>query len=277
MTNSSTDGLEEQIELLITDAFEIYGYDFSGYSRASFKRRILRLYALDKMVSFAEFRYKIRSEAGYFNRFLEQVTINVTEMFRDPDFYKCMREEILPNLGTYPFIRIWVAGCSTGEEAYSIAILLKEFNFLRKSLIYATDINSFVLEKGAKAMFPINKMKQYSENYIESGGREEFSDYYSANYSLVKLNEELREKIVFSTHNLVSDTSFNEFQLIICRNVLIYFDRDLQSKVFKLFDESLDTFGYLALGTKESFFEESLNRKYKKVDTQKIWRKINNG
>ena len=223
MTNSSTDKLDEQIDILMADAFEQYGYDFSGYSRASFKRRILRLYALDKMVSFAEFRYKIRSEAGYFNRFLEQVTINVTEMFRDPDFYKCLREEILPNLGTYPFIRIWVAGCSTGEEAYSIAILLKELNLLRKTLIYATDINSFVLEKGAKAMFPMNKMIQYSENYIQSGGREDFSNYYAANYSLAKLNGELREKIVFSTHNLVSDSSFNEFQLILCRNVLIYF------------------------------------------------------
>ena len=200
----------------------------------------------------------------------------MTEMFRDPDFYKCMRDEILPNLGTYPFIRIWVAGCSTGEEAYSMAILLKELNLLRKSLIYATDINSFVLEKGAKAMFPMNKMKQYSENYIESGGREDFSEYYIANYTLAKLNGELREKIVFSTHNLVSDKSFNEFQLILCRNVLIYFDRELQSKVFTLFDESLDTFGYLALGTKETLIEKSSNKKYKKLENEKIWRKISN-
>ena len=276
MTYSSIEKLDEQIDMLMADTFEVYGYDFSGYSRASFKRRILRLYGLDKMVSFAEFRYKIRSEASYFNRFLEQVTINVTDMFRDPGFYKSMREDILPNLGTFPFIRIWVAGCSTGEEAYSIAILLKELNLLRKSLIYATDINSFVLEKGAKAIFPMNKMKQYSENYIESGGREDFSNYYAANYSLAKLNGELRDKIVFSTHNLVSDTSFNEFQLILCRNVLIYFNRELQSKVFKLFDESLDTFGYLALGTKETLFEKSLNKKYKKVEDQKIWRKISN-
>lgn len=276
MIYSSIEKIDEQIDTIMADAFEIYGYDFTGYSRASFKRRVLRLYALDKMVSFAEFRYMIRSDAGYFNRFLEQVTINVTEMFRDPEFYKCLRKEILPNLGTFPFIRIWVAGCSTGEEAYSVAILLKELKLLRKSLIYATDINSFVLEKGAKAMIPLNKMKQYSENYIESGGREDFSTYYSANYSLVKLNDDLRQKIVFSTHNLVSDTSFNEFQLILCRNVLIYFDRELQSKVFSLFDGSLDTFGYLALGTKESMFEKRLNEKYKKVGTQKIWRKISN-
>ncbi len=276
MIFSSVEEIEEQINTIMADAFELYGYDFTGYSRASFKRRILRLYALDKMVSFAEFRYLIRSDAGYFNRFLEQVTINVTEMFRDPGFYKCLRDEILPNLGTFPFIRIWIAGCSTGEEAYSVAILLDELNLLGKSLIYATDINSFVLERGAKAMIPLNKMKQYSENYIESGGREDFSRYYTANYSLAKLNDQLREKIVFSTHNLVSDTSFNEFQLILCRNVLIYFDRDLQSKVFTLFDESLDTFGYLALGTKESMFEKTLNEKFKKVGAQKIWRKISN-
>ena len=276
MFYSSTEEIDEQIDTIMADAFELYGYDFTGYSRASFKRRILRLYALDRMVSFAEFRYLIRSDPGYFKRFMEQVTINVTEMFRDPEFYKCLRQEILPNLGTFPFIRIWVAGCSTGEEAYSVAILLKELKLLRKSLLYATDINSLVLEKGAKAMIPMNKMKQYSENYIESGGREDFSTYYTANYSLAKLNDELREKIVFSTHNLVSDTSFNEFQLILCRNVLIYFDRELQSKVFTLFDQSLDTFGYLALGTKESMFEKSLNEKYKKVGTQKIWRKISN-
>lgn len=274
MIYSSPEKIDDQIDMIMADALELYGYDFTGYSRASFKRRVLRLYALDKLVSFAEFRYMIRSDAGYFNRFLEQVTINVTEMFRDSTFYKCLREEVLPNLGTHPFIRIWVAGCSTGEEAYSVAIVLKELNLLRKSLIYATDITSFVLEKGAKALFPMNKMKQYSENYIESGGREDFSTYYTANYSLAKFNEELREKIVFSTHNLVSDSSFNEFQLILCRNVLIYFDRELQSKVLTLFDESLDNLGYLALGSKESIFETSFLLKFKKVGNVKIWRKI---
>ena len=274
MIYSSPEEIEEQIDVIIADALEQYGYDFAGYSRASFKRRVLRLYALDKIVSFAEFRYMIRSDAGYFNRFLEQVTINVTEMFRDPEFYKCLREEVLPNLGTYPFIRIWVAGCSTGEEAYSLAIVLKELKLLRKSLIYATDINSFVLEKGSKALFPMNKMKLYSENYIESGGREDFSTYYTANYTLAKFNEKLREKIVFSTHNLVSDASFNEFQLILCRNVMIYFDRELQYKVFTLFDDSLDTFGYLALGTKETISEKPFLKKFKRVGNSKIWRKI---
>ena len=269
-----TDKSYEQIELILSDALEHYGYDFTGYSRASLKRRILRLYTLDRLVSFAEFRYQLRSEPAYFNRFVEQVTVNVTEMFRDPEFYKALRIDVLPKLGTYPFIRIWLAGCSTGEEAYSISIILKELNLLQKSLIYATDINSAVLEKATRAIFPLSKMKQYSENYIAAGGIENFSDYYSANYSLAKLDDELKSKIIFSTHNLASDNSFNEFQLILCRNVLIYFDRKLQIKVFELFDNSLENLGYIALGNKETLDFSAIANKYKRLDSKKIWRKV---
>lgn len=269
-----TENNDELIEILLTDVLEIYGYDFTGYSRASVKRRILRLYELDNFVSFAEFRYKIRTDAGYFKRFLEQITINVTEMFRDPEFYKVLRTEILPKLGTYPFIRIWIAGCSTGEEAYSIAIFLKELNLLHKSLIYATDINSAVLENAAQSMIPLSKIKLYTENYIAAGGSEQFSDYYTANYSLGKLNDDLKTKIIFSTHNLVSDNSFNEFQLILCRNVIIYFDRELQTKVFELFDNSLEKFGYLALGTKETLDFSAVSKNFERLNTGKIWRKI---
>jgi chemotaxis protein methyltransferase CheR len=265
---------DEQVELLLNDALELYGYDFTGYSRASIKRRVLRLFSLDNFVSFAEFRYKLRSDVSYFNRFVEQITINVTEMFRDPDFYLKLREEVLPRLGTYPFIRIWIAGCSTGEEAYSISIILKELNLLRKSLIYATDINATVLAKASQAIFPISKMKQYSENYMAAGGSEHFSDYYSANYSLAKLDDELKSKIIFSTHNLVMDNSFNEFQLILCRNVLIYFDRELQMKVFDLFNNSLQLLGYIGLGSKETLDFSNISKKYKRLEGNKIWRKI---
>lgn len=265
---------DEHLETLLGDILEVYGYDFTGYSRASLKRRIVRLYQLDHFVSFAEFRYKIRTEPGYFKRFLEEVTINVTEMFRDPSFYKTLRTEILPKLGTYPFIRIWVAGCSTGEEAYSIAIFLKELNLLHKSLIYATDINSAVLENAAQAMIPLSKIKLYTENYIAAGGSEQFSDYYAANYSLGKLKDELKSKIIFSTHNLVTDNSFNEFQLILCRNVIIYFDRHLQNTVFELFDNSLEKRGYLALGTKETLDFSSISKNYERLKGEKIWRKI---
>lgn len=265
---------DEHLETLLGDILEVYGYDFTGYSRASLKRRIVRLYQLDHFVSFAEYRYKIRTEPGYFKRFLEEVTINVTEMFRDPSFYKTLRTEILPKLGTYPFIRIWVAGCSTGEEAYSIAIFLKELNLLHKSLIYATDINSAVLENAAQAMIPLSKIKLYTENYIAAGGSEQFSDYYAANYSLGKLKDELKSKIIFSTHNLVTDNSFNEFQLILCRNVIIYFDRPLQNTVFELFDNSLEKRGYLALGTKETLDFSSISKNYERLKGEKIWRKI---
>ena len=265
---------DEQVEILINDVLEQYGYDFTGYSRASLKRRLLRLYALDKQVSFAEFRYAINNDSIYFRRFVEQITVNVTEMFRDPGFYKALRYKVLPNLATYPFIRIWLAGCSTGEEAFSVAIILKELNLLQKSLIYATDINPTVLEKAAQGMFPLSQMKQYSENYIASGGTEDFSSYYSASYSLAKFDADLKEKMIYSTHNLVSDHSFNEFQLILCRNVLIYFDRDLQFKVLQLFDNSLEKLGYLALGTKETTDFSPISKRYKRLETEKIWRKI---
>jgi chemotaxis protein methyltransferase CheR len=271
---NSTEHNDEYVEILLADVLEVYGYDFTGYSRASVKRRIVRLYALDGFVSFAEYRYKIKTEPAYFKRFLEQVTINVTEMFRDPEFYKTLRNDILPRLGTYPFIRIWVAGCSTGEEAYSIAIFLKELNLLHKSLIYATDINSAVLENAAQSIIPISKIQLYTENYIAAGGSEQFSDYYTANYSLGKLNDELKTKIIFSTHNLVSDYSFNEFQLILCRNVIIYFDRPLQTKVFELFDNSLEKFGYLALGTKETLDFSKVSNNFERLEHGKIWRKI---
>ena len=270
----STEYSDELIEILLSDVLEVYGYDFTGYSRASLKRRILRLYEMDKFVSFAEYRYKIRTEPGYFKRFLEEITINVTEMFRDPAFYKTLRTEILPRLGTYPFIRIWVAGCSTGEEAYSVAIFLKELNLLHKSLIYATDINSEVLATAGQAMIPLNKIKLYTENYIAAGGSEHFIDYYTANYSLGKLKDELKSKIIFSTHNLVTDNSFNEFQLILCRNVLIYFDRPLQNKVFELFNNSLEKFGYLALGTKETLEFSVVAKNFERLKGEKIWRKI---
>jgi chemotaxis protein methyltransferase CheR len=264
---------DEQVETLISDVLEQYGYDFTGYSRASLKRRLIRLYSLDKHPSFAEFRYKVGSDSIYFRRFVEQITVNVTEMFRDPGFYKALREKVLPQLGTYPFIRIWLAGCSTGEEAFSMAIVLKELNLLHKTLIYATDINPTVLEKAAQGMFSLSQMKQYSENYIASGGINDFSSYYSANYSLAKFNADLKEKIIFSTHNLVSDHSFNEFQLILCRNVLIYFDRELQFKVLQLFDNSLENLGYLALGTKETTDFSPISKRYKRLETEKIWRK----
>lgn len=265
---------DEQIDLLLNDLLELYGYDFTYYSRASLSRRINRLYVLDKFSNFDAFRGRIVSEPSYIGRFVEEITVNVTEMFRDSTFFKELSQDIIPTLGTNPFIRIWLAGCSTGEEAFSIAIVLHEAGLLHKSLIYATDINPGVLEKARLGIFPISHMKQYSENYISAGGVQDFSSYYTANYEGVKFNEELSSRMIFSTHNLVSDGSFNEFHLIICRNVLIYFDKELQEKVFRLFDASMANLSYLALGSKETLKFSDIYPRFKQVGKEKIWRKV---
>ncbi|GAB4024362.1 CheR family methyltransferase [Spirosoma koreense] len=265
---------EKEVDLLLNDLLDIHGYDFTHYARASLKRRINRLLFLDKFPSFAELRYRVRSDPDYLKRFVEELTVNVTEMFRDPLFYKTLRTEVLDTLAAKPFIRIWHAGCSTGEEVFSMAILLREANLLHKSLLYATDLNSEVLEAARKGIFAMAPMKQYSENYILSGGKADFSSYYTAQYNFVKFNDELAQRMVFSTHNLVSDRSFNEFDLILCRNVLIYFDKALQERVLTLFDESLGQLSYLALGAKETLKFSSIQSKFRQVANEKIWRKI---
>lgn len=265
---------EEELELLLNDLMEVHGYDFMEYSRASITRRVNRLMLLDHYPSFAEFRYRLKTDANYVKRFVEEITVNVTEMFRDPSFYSMIREKVLPEIAAKPFIRIWHAGCSTGEEVYSMAIMLQEANLLHKSLLYATDLNPGVLEKAKSGIFPLSQMKQYSENYIASGGTNDFSSYYTAKYDRVIFDETLRKKMIFSTHNLVCDSSFNEFQLILCRNVLIYFDKDLQNRVLSLFDVSLEQLGYLALGSKETLKFSDVYSKYKQTGKEKIWKKI---
>lgn len=265
---------DQQLEVLINEVHEYYGYDFSSYSRASFKRRVDRLLQMDGITNFSDFLSNLRLDPQYFKRMVEEITVNVTEMFRDPLFYKFLRTEILPVLATKPFIRIWHAGCSTGEEVFSIAILLQEAGLLHKSLLYATDISPAVLDIARKGLFPLRMIKLYSENYMASGGKEDFSKYYTANYGSAKFEETLLQKMVFSQHNLVSDRSFNEFDLVLCRNVMIYFDKDLQEHALELFDESLSKLGYLALGTKETIKFSSIQKKYKQLEKEKIWKKI---
>ena len=264
----------DELESLLSEIVDRYGYDFTQYSRASLQRRVLSFFLKGKFSSFINFRNTIINDPLYLIQFVEEITVNVTEMFRDPTFYKTLREKVLPILATYPLIRVWHAGCSTGEEVYSMAIMLKEAGILHKSLLYATDINQYVIEKARAGMFNINTMRQYSENYIKSGGQEDFSKYYRANYKLAKFDESLTKRMVFSSHNLASDSSFNEFQLILCRNVLIYFEKDLQSRVLDLFDKSMDTLGFLALGSKESLKFSGIASLYTAVDAkERIWRR----
>lgn len=266
---------DEELEWLLNDVQEQFGYDFTRYSPASIKRRINRLFFLDKFDSLHSFRERIRNDPGYINRFIGEITVGVTEMFRDPFFYRLLRQKVIPVLATYPFIRVWHAGCSTGEEVYSMAILLQEAGLLHKSLLYATDINPASLEKAKKGIYPISQLRLFSENYIRSGGNADFSSYYTARYDLAKFSDTLKKRMIVAAHNLVSDGSFNEFQLIICRNVLIYFSHPLQEKVLRLIDGSLERLGFLTLGPREHLRFAALAGRYELLGSnEKIWRKM---
>ncbi len=266
---------EDELEVLIDELSTRYGYDFTNYARASLKRRVNRLIIMDRFPSFAELLYRVKTDAGYLTYLVQELTVNVTEMFRDPQLFSIIREKVIPVLATHPIIRVWHAGCATGEEVYSMAILLEEANLLHKSLLYATDLNPAVIENIRQGIFPLSQMKAYSENYIASGGKKDFSGYYIARYDWVKFDERFSAKMIAATHNLVSDRSFNEFQLVFCRNVLIYFDKTLQDKVLTLFDESIEKLGYLVLGSKENIRFSPVAAKYAQLQNkEKIWRKM---
>jgi chemotaxis protein methyltransferase CheR len=229
-----------------------YGYDYTGYSPSSIKRSIIFFMDTRQIPSILILKKLLLENETLFGEFVRSVSITVTEMFRDPLYYKTLREKIIRRLATYPMIRVWVAGCATGEEAYSIAIMLKEEGLLERSVIYATDINQYSLAIGMQGAYPLKNMQLYTTNYLKAGGLSGFSEYYTAKYDSVLFNNALKQKIVFSSHNLVTDRSFNEFQLVTCRNVLIYFNNELQNKVIDLLYESLCPFGFLSLGNREN-------------------------
>ena len=259
------DGADELKQFLESIRF-VYGYDFTEYSEASVKRRVQAYMDANKVASIKELGKQLLKDEPAFERFIQDITVNVTEMFRDPLFYKSLRKNVIGRLATYPFIKIWIAGCSTGEEVYSMAILLREEGLLERSVIYATDINQAALQKAKEGISSIDAMKSFTENYLKAGGKNSFSDYYKAKYNSVLWDKSLRQNIVFSVHNLAMDQSFNEFQLILCRNVLIYFNQSLQNKVISLFYESLCSFGFLALGNKESLLFADGKRNFDEVD-----------
>lgn len=264
-----------EIELLLEGVFRHYGFDFRSYAYASIRRRLWKRVDSEGLTSISELQALVLHDPSAMERLLLDLSISVTAMFRDPGFYQTFRSVVVPLLRTYPFIRIWHAGCSTGEEVYSTAILLEEEGLLERSRIYATDINDAVLKQARDGIFPLNRMQEYTENYIRAGGTRSFSEYYTAKYDGALFSPALTRNVVFSQHNLVTDRSFSEFNVIFCRNVLIYFDRDLQNRVHALFYESLVNFGVLALGSKESLRFSQYEPCYEKLDSrERLYRKV---
>jgi chemotaxis protein methyltransferase CheR len=238
-------------ELLESIRF-VYGYDFTEYAEPSVRRRIVAFMEARTIPTLDALGKIVLRDEQIFEEFVQHLSITVTEMFRDPTFYKQLRETIVPQLATYPVVKIWVAGCATGQEIYSLAIMLKETGLLERAIIYATDINQQSLHIAKQGIYPLENMKMYTRNYLQAGGQQEFSGYYHAQHNSVRFDPTLRQNVVFAAHNLVTDQSFNEFQMILCRNVLMYFNQALQNKVIDLFYQSLCPFGFLGLGDKES-------------------------
>ncbi|MEZ0393393.1 MAG: protein-glutamate O-methyltransferase CheR [Pseudobdellovibrionaceae bacterium] len=239
-------------QLFIEGVFLKYGYDFRHYSKASFDRRLGNILDREKCENLLQLLQLLLQDRTAFRRILSQMTIGTTEFFRDPLFFKALREKIFPVLATYPSLQMWVAGCSTGEELYSLAILLKESGLFEKTTIFATDINPASLQKARDGIFDNRAVQSFTRQYLQSGGKNPPSDYYTSNYGSAIFDSSLCDNVVFSEHNLATDAPFAEFHLIICRNVLIYFDQNLQNRVFHLFQESLIERGFLGIGSKEN-------------------------
>jgi chemotaxis protein methyltransferase CheR len=264
-----------EIGLLLEGLYRHYGFDFRDYARASLKRRIRDGMLEEGVSSISGYQEKVLHDAGSLDRFLQSLSINVTAMFRDPSFYRTFRSKVVPLLRTYPFVRIWHAGCSTGEEVYSMAILLQEEGLYKKCRIYATDMSTEALRRAREGIFPLSSMQEYTGNYLRGGGKRFFSDYYTARYDHVIFDKALKTNLVFSEHNLVTDSSFNEFHIVLCRNVMIYFNRTLQERVHSLIFDSLVTFGVLGLGNKESLRLTPLEHHYEAIDEgDRLYRKV---
>ena len=264
-----------EFDLILEAIYQKYGYDFRNYAKASLRRRLRYRLSQSNLKTISEMQHKLLNDKEFFDTLLLDLTINVTEMFRDPSFFKALREIVIYELKKQPFIKVWHAGCSSGEEIYSTAILLKENGMYESSLIYATDTNEMVLDKAKSGIFPIEKMKDFTVNYRKAGGLASFADYYTARYDNAIMDNSLKKNIVFSNHNLVTDSVFGEMDLIMCRNVLIYFNRELQDRVFRLFMDSLRPGGFLCLGSKETVRFSSLSENFENViEKERVYRRI---
>jgi chemotaxis protein methyltransferase CheR len=264
-----------EIELLLEGVHRRYGFDFREYAPASLRRRLRRRMDGEKVETVSALQDLLLHDPAVMERLLLDLSVNVTAMFRDPSFFLAVREQVAPLLRTYPFSRIWVAGCSTGEEVYSLAILLAEEGLADRVRIYATDINEAVIDRARLGVFPLDKMQEYTQNYIRAGGTRSFSEYYVARYDGAQFARELVEGVVFAQHNLASDAAFNEFEAIVCRNVMIYFAQPLQEHVHRLFYQSLAVFGVLALGQKETIRFSPHEHDFEELDAdERLYRRI---
>lgn len=263
-----------EIELLLEGIYRFYGFDFRNYSFPYIRRRIKHRLELEQLENISCLQEKVLHDSLAMKRLFQDFSISVTEMFRDPNFFLSLRKNVIPFFKDNSHIKIWLAGCSTGEESYSMAILLHEEGLLHKTRIYATDINDESLERAKEGIFPISCMQLYTRNYMNSGGKRAFSEYYTVEGDMVHFDPSLAKNIVFAQHNLVTDNSFNEFDVIICRNVMIYFNPILQKRVHNLLYESLHSTGFLGLGSKEGLASTPLAQCYESIDPgEKIYRK----
>jgi chemotaxis protein methyltransferase CheR len=248
-----SDAIEDlEIQLLLEALFQRYHYDFRHYARASIKRRLIQACLQLGFPTISSMQDRVLHDASMLPRLLDFLTVQVSEMFRDPTYFKALRDKVLPHLRTYPSLKVWIAGSSTGEEVYSLAILFKEEGLYDRTIFYATDINPEALAAAEAGVYAIDRIRKFTENHQKSGGKSSLSDYYTAAYGRAAFDKTLRENVVFSDHSLVTDAVFAEMHLISCRNVMIYFDRPLQDRAIGLFHESLARKGFLGLGSKES-------------------------
>lgn len=263
-----------EIDLILEGVYRRYGVDFRNYSYASLRRRIWNMIRAEPVTSVSALQDLVLHDPAAMHRMLMHVSVNVTSMFRDPTFYASFRSNVVPLLRSYPFIRIWHAGCSTGEEVYSMALLLHEEDLYERSRIYATDMNEIVLKKAKDGIFPLELMQEYESNYAAAGGKATLAEYYTSRYDHAIFRQSLRKNLIFSHHNLVTDGSFNEFNVILCRNVMIYFNSTLQARVHGLFYESLRRFGVLVIGRKESLKTTPHEHDYEALDArERIYRR----
>lgn len=267
----------QDIELeLFRQALQLrHGYDFSGYAPASFKRRVLALQTAVGAPTLSRLTERLLHEDGFVREVIAKLSVPVSEMFRDPRFFRQLREEVMPLLATWPVINVWQAGCAHGEEVYSLAIVLRECGLYERSHIFATDFSDEALAAAEEGIYPLHEARRYSDNYLKAGGTGSLSDWFTARYHRIKLDAALRERVTFANHNLVSDGVFGEMQLIVCRNVLIYFGDELQDRALCLFRDSLVRGGFLGLGSKETLAYSAVAPDFQRLDPEsQIYRRI---